>query len=45
MLTEQEKMFMIEEIAKDMVCLLIEEKGMTMREALIRYILRILMPD
>lgn len=34
MLTEQAKMFMIEEIAKDIVCLLIEEKGMTMREAL-----------
>ena len=34
MLNEQAKMFMIEEIAKDIVCLLIEEKGMTMREAL-----------
>lgn len=34
MLTEQAKQFMIEEIAKEMICLLIEEKGMTMREAL-----------
>lgn len=34
MLTEQAKQFMIEEIAKEMICLLIEEKDMTMREAL-----------
>lgn len=34
MLTEQAKQFMIEETAKDIICLLIEEKGMTMREAL-----------
>ena len=34
MLTEQAKMFMVEELAKEMVLLLIEEKGMTMREAL-----------
>ena len=34
MLTEQAKSFMVEEIAKDIVLLLMEEKGMTMREAL-----------
>ncbi len=34
MLTEQAKIFMIEEIAKEMVLLLMEEKGMTMHEAL-----------
>lgn len=34
MLTEQAKSFMIEEIAKEIVLLLMEEKGMTMREAL-----------
>ena len=34
MLTEQAKQFMIEEISKEMVYLLIEEKGMSMQEAL-----------
>ena len=34
LLTEQAKSFMVEEIAKDIVLLLMEEKGMTMREAL-----------
>ena len=36
MLTEQAKQFMIEEISKEMVYLLIEEKGMSMQEALHR---------
>ena len=34
MLTEQAKQFMIEEISKEMVDLLIEEKGMSMQEAM-----------
>ena len=34
MLTEEAKRFMIEEVSKEMVLLLIEEKGMNMKEAL-----------
>lgn len=34
MLTEQAKSFMIEEIAKEIVLLLMEEKGVSMREAI-----------
>lgn len=34
MLTEQAKMFMIEEIAKEIVLILMDEKKMAMREAL-----------